>query len=445
MALNTKTSVVDLMKSKNMNSSFGSREQLAESKYGIKNYTGSASQNIALMGKINTPAKPAPNPVVAPKPAPKPVTPVVAPKPVTPTAPKPVTPPPIDPLKQMQDQLKAIADAQFAEQEAMLGRQRESQLAELQMMYAQAVADGEISKQEAQEAFAKQKAEVDQQAYLDSQATNLSAQDRGVGNSQQMMGMIASDNARTAGLNNGNMSERDKKLSDISNRLNQIKTQKNVDTQRINADFDYQLAGAKAGSNAQMNQGLLDLNRENYFMDKGHNQQKELVQIEFNNSLKLLTEEQKHKLAYLAKEHGYDLAKMDKQKAIDLILQNDAQSHDKSMQDDQQSFTGGQNALDRAQSARLASMSRASSSRSSGGSSSSSSKSSSSKNTASKAVSSYQASKSTTGIDRYYDDMRKAYGYSVVQRPETYAMPIPTLKDNKALSASQKLKYLTGR
>ena len=58
-------SVVDYMKSKNMDASFGNREKLA-TQYGIKNYTGTASQNSQLLAELKAgkpkPSKPAKKP-----------------------------------------------------------------------------------------------------------------------------------------------------------------------------------------------------------------------------------------------------------------------------------------------------------------------------------------------------------------------------------------------
>ncbi|NBJ71686.1 DUF3597 family protein [Roseburia sp. 1XD42-34] len=44
-------SIVDYMKDHNMDSSFNNRKKLA-AKYGIKNYRGTASQNVALLNKL---------------------------------------------------------------------------------------------------------------------------------------------------------------------------------------------------------------------------------------------------------------------------------------------------------------------------------------------------------------------------------------------------------
>jgi lipoate-protein ligase A len=58
--LNTKTSVVDFLKSSGQDSSFGARKNLAVSQGVVKNaaeYTGSASQNTALLRSLQSPAK----------------------------------------------------------------------------------------------------------------------------------------------------------------------------------------------------------------------------------------------------------------------------------------------------------------------------------------------------------------------------------------------------
>ena len=49
--LNTGTSIVDALKATGVNSSFANRKKIAQAN-GIKNYTGSASQNISLLNKL---------------------------------------------------------------------------------------------------------------------------------------------------------------------------------------------------------------------------------------------------------------------------------------------------------------------------------------------------------------------------------------------------------
>jgi hypothetical protein len=51
--LHTKTSVVDKLKSKGMDSSMSNRKKLA-SAFGISDYKGTAAQNKALMSEMNT-------------------------------------------------------------------------------------------------------------------------------------------------------------------------------------------------------------------------------------------------------------------------------------------------------------------------------------------------------------------------------------------------------
>ncbi len=103
--LNTKTSVVDYLKSKGQNSSFSNRAKLA-SQLGIKDYRGTASQNTALLNGLQsqkstspkTPQNVATKPVVTMPKLPNPTKPQnIATKPVVtmPTPTKPSVSPPM--------------------------------------------------------------------------------------------------------------------------------------------------------------------------------------------------------------------------------------------------------------------------------------------------------------------------------------------------------------
>lgn len=61
----TNTSIVDYLNKQGMNSSFSNRKKLAD-QYGIKNYKGTASQNIELLNKLKA-GKPTPKPAAKPK------------------------------------------------------------------------------------------------------------------------------------------------------------------------------------------------------------------------------------------------------------------------------------------------------------------------------------------------------------------------------------------
>ncbi len=63
----TYTSVVDYLNANKIDSSFNNRKKLAES-YGVKNYTGTASQNTQLLDKLQSGAKPASKPKTETKP-----------------------------------------------------------------------------------------------------------------------------------------------------------------------------------------------------------------------------------------------------------------------------------------------------------------------------------------------------------------------------------------
>jgi hypothetical protein len=163
--MNTNTSVVDYMKSKNMNSAYSNRAKIAPT-YGIKSYTGNSNQNISLLNSLKSAASKS----VAPK--------SVAPKTPTPTVatPKPVASSPTTTLMQ---QSEGYLNDLYAKQQA-------AQLSQLQASQKKAVG-----------AINQQKAELAPQ-YADkrNQADVVNAQ-----NAQRLREMMANSGLQGSGEN----------------------------------------------------------------------------------------------------------------------------------------------------------------------------------------------------------------------------------------------------
>ena len=111
-----------------------------------------------------------------------------------------------------QAQLNAIygnirnqAQAQYQTQSAAIEKMRAASLAEVKKAYEDAVTQGDMSVREAQQAFEAQAAEINKQAYLDSERTAVYGNEMGLQNSQQMLGLMAGDNARKNNLINSNI------------------------------------------------------------------------------------------------------------------------------------------------------------------------------------------------------------------------------------------------
>lgn len=337
-----------------------------------------------------------------------------------------------DPFGGITDYANKEADAMYKRQEALLQQQRDQALADLQKAYADAVANGQISIRDAQAAFDAQKGQIDQQAYLDSQASALAATDRGIGNSQQMAGMIASDNAREMNLHNSNMTERDKRVADITDRINAITKQKDLDLANVNNQYNAGLVAARSGVDADRFGKLFDFNKDNYFMDKQQKFDLEKLSVQQKYTLEQMATAQGYDLAKMDKAQVYDLAKMAQQYGYDMGLQNDAQKHDYGMETGRRTWESSEAAKDRswkdadredtqsyeeymwgkdaALQRALASM-RASSG--GGGSSSGGSSGTGGVNSVKSAYQEYNKSKTSTPTDAYYKSVTDLYNFPI--------------------------------
>lgn len=301
-------------------------------------------------------------------------------------------------MNAMNGMLQNQADASMQSQEALLSQARDQKILELQKALNDAVTEGKISVRDAEAQFEEQKGVIEQEAYNDTERTELVAQDRGIGNSQQMLGLQASDNMRKNSMINTNMTTRDRRINDISDRLNNIKNKSSLDIAGANADFGYGMANAQGQVNAQMAQNMFNMNMQDFEMTKGQqfsldqagiaqkNQQAILAQQQGytqqnmqqqqgytqqnmqtaqNFDLAKMSTQQKYQLEQMAKSFGYDLGKMSVAQqyqlanmatsfGYDMSMQNDGQAHqegmqqagfghDASMQNDAQSFQGYQN------------------------------------------------------------------------------------------------------
>lgn len=281
--LNTKTSIVDYLKSKGQDSSMQARTQLAN-KQGISNYTGTANQNVALLKGSQAPA-----PKVAPKPAVKaPTNNVTSVKPKatapavkTTTPAKTATPAPTavsprqeaianetksmeDALAEYKDFLKKQTDSSYDSQKALLDSANTQRLAELKKALDRAIADGELNEEEANKQFAENVDAINEDAYMNSQATDLSAQQRGIGNSQQMLAMQQGDQRHQSELTNDSRTARDDRISSIRQKITQITNENALDVSTSNQTHNNSLASARAQADAQFASGMSQMNMEQY-------------------------------------------------------------------------------------------------------------------------------------------------------------------------------------
>ena len=237
-----------------------------------------------------------------------------------------------------QDLMRETSDGFYTSQKAEIDRMASGQLAELEKMFADAISEGKISVRDAEKDFAAQSKEIEQKAYEQNEELKLHGQNRGIVQSQQMLGLEQGANSRTNTMNNANVSDRDGRINDIKDRITAITQKKDIDARRIGTDRDQNLLSAKGTASQMYASGMADFASKDYFSDKAHSQNKEMSSLGLSNDLtKMLTQqgytaenisqEQVNKLQYLdsaesirltnnlvelAQRNEYDLAKMDK-------------------------------------------------------------------------------------------------------------------------------------
>lgn len=262
-----------------------------------------------------------------------------------------------------------MAGSQMESQGAMLGQARDAQILELQKSLEDAVAEGTISIREAEKQFEANKSIIEKQAYNDSERTNLVASDRGISNSAQMVGLMQGDNARKNGLINENMTTRDSRVNDIKDRLNSIKNKTSLDIANANTNYNYGMANAQAQADMAKQQGMLNLNMQDYAMNR--EQQFSLDQAglaqkygmenmaqqnkytlgqmgaQHNYDLSKMSKQQVYTLEQMAKQNGYTLSQMSAQQVNDLAKMAQGFGYDMSLQTNSQNFQSGENAMER--------------------------------------------------------------------------------------------------
>jgi hypothetical protein len=144
------------------------------------------------------------------------------------------------------------SNAYYTGAEAGFAKTRDDAIAEITKNYNQAVADGKISIQDARDAFAESVKQFDSQYYNDAQLTNTTAFSRGLGNSQQMAGLMLGDASRRNTNVNGSASERDKQINALNTRIAALTSQKNADVLLENKDYNYNITQARAEANKML-------------------------------------------------------------------------------------------------------------------------------------------------------------------------------------------------
>src|SRR5690554_3228220 len=254
--------------------------------------------------------------------------------------------------------LQQSADAQISSAEAGFAQARDQQISELQKMLNDAVYSGRMSVKEAERQFEEQVKAINAQAYQDQEVTRQSAQAMGIQNSQQMLGMMASDQARIQSLKSDNMSQRDMKIFEINNRIQALKSATAIDIANINANYNTAVTQAQGQIMANMYNQQYNTRLNEY--NRLQNAQLGLDQMGLSQiyaqgnmafeqayALERMDAQQRHTLEQFAIQHGYDLEKMDINQRYQLAQMATQYGYDLGLQENRQAWQSREAALDR--------------------------------------------------------------------------------------------------
>lgn len=221
-------------------------------------------------------------------------------------------------LANMEKYLQGASDSYFKQQQATLESNLTAQISELQAAYQQAVADGQISVRDAEAQFEEQVKQIQQQAYLDAERTALYGQEMGIQNSQQMVGLMQGDMARKQSLMQEGMSERDKRINDIKDRMNAIKSQKDISIARAQADYRSALLGAEGEAQRMYNEGMFGLMRDDYGARRDQSFTQENLRLQDELTRGQMGLQHQHALAQATHESVLAIDRMNIQQGFDL-------------------------------------------------------------------------------------------------------------------------------
>lgn len=328
MALNTKNSIVDYLKSNNQDSSYSNRSTLAQT-HGINNYQGTAQQNTALLNAMRNQVSQSTSQSSSQEGNTQLIEPVQSQQSQQSQQENSLidnaTNEANSALESYKEFLRGSSDSYYDNQQAMLERTKGNMMTNLEKALNEAVAQGKISQQQAEKQLRSELDAVNQNAYLNSQATLLSGESRGVGNSQQMMAMQQGDQRHAMGLRSDARTQRDERISTIRDRLSQINNNYNLDVANVENQYDTGLQQARAEADNIFNQGMSQMQLEQYKNALQMKNNLTLQEQQHLNQLEQMDKQYQLDLSKMKTAHGYDMEKIDQQFENDLTKM--AQQH----------------------------------------------------------------------------------------------------------------------
>jgi hypothetical protein len=163
----------------------------------------------------------------------------------------------VDPLASMKAMLQKIHDLQINADTKGFDMEKSDALAQIAKAFNDSIATANQSKTDTTNSFNDAVKQIDNQAYNDSQITNILGFDRGIQNSQQLAGLVAGDASRRNTNVNDATTQRDRTINQINDRISQLSNQKSLDESQTQKDYDYNVAISRANADLDMQKALM--------------------------------------------------------------------------------------------------------------------------------------------------------------------------------------------
>jgi hypothetical protein len=154
--------------------------------------------------------------------------------------------------------LKQFMSGTLEAQKAGLKSDKDLNMTAILKAYQDAIGGQALEMRNADNTLASQTSQINQQNYENSQARNATGAQRGIGNSQQFLGMQQTDAALANTATNAATSDRNNKVFALQQRISSLSTQKDLDVASIDSQYNSAVTAADATSGANLAKAYFD-------------------------------------------------------------------------------------------------------------------------------------------------------------------------------------------
>lgn len=184
---------------------------------------------------------------------------------------------------------------------------------ELQKAYDRAIQEGTMDKEEARKQFDQGVEAINQQAYQQQQVNNLTGQQRGIQNSQQMIGLQQGNQRNQLNQTNESRNARDDRIADIRNRLATITNEHDLNLAFAGREHNNTLRSIDAQGRQMYAEGMQNIDMARFQGAQQLHGQMMSNKQQNQYAIQQMDRQQQHNLQTLEAKHGYTMEQLDQQ------------------------------------------------------------------------------------------------------------------------------------